>query len=217
MKIRDSGMPDEATWETFFDPLAILQALAFTGREREIADFGCGYGTFALAAARRTRGKVHAIDIDPAMLAVVAARAQAAGLDNIRTIERDFVAVGTALPAGSVDYAMLFNILHAENPHELLAEAHRILRIEGRAAVVHWVHDPCTPRGPDLSIRPTPEDCKRWLVAAGFALLVPEISLPPHHFGVVGCKVDPPDSKSPSSGTGKPHRSFPRRGYLLRK
>ena len=55
---------------------------------------------------------------------------------------------GAGLPGESVDYAMLFNILHAEDPQVLLCEARRILRPAGRVAVMHWNHDPNTPRGP---------------------------------------------------------------------
>ena len=54
MKVRDSGMPDEATWERFFDARQILTELAFTDPKADVVDFGCGYGTFTAAAARLT-------------------------------------------------------------------------------------------------------------------------------------------------------------------
>ena len=41
MKIRDSGMPDEADWESLFDVLLILSKLS-VGRFREAAEVGCG-------------------------------------------------------------------------------------------------------------------------------------------------------------------------------
>jgi hypothetical protein len=54
--------------------------------------------------------------------------------------------------------------------------------------VIHWNYDPATPRGPDLSIRPRPEQCQAWCREAGFKLIVPLVSLPPWHYGLVGRK-----------------------------
>jgi ubiquinone/menaquinone biosynthesis C-methylase UbiE len=178
-------MPDEATWGAFFDAGNVLSALAFTREDANVVDFGCGYGTFTVAAARRTTGSVYAVDIDATMIEATAARAADLGLGNVRTILRDFVVEGSGLPDRSMDYAMLFNILHAENPGGLLEEAFRVLRPGGKVAVIHWIHDAATPRGPDLSIRPRPEDCRRWLKEAGFELLIRHVFLPPYHYGIV--------------------------------
>ncbi|MGH8115909.1 MAG: class I SAM-dependent methyltransferase [Rhodanobacteraceae bacterium] len=188
MKIRDSGMPDATTWEGFFEPRRVLAQLAFNDGQSDVAEFGCGYGTFTVAAAALTTGTVHAFDIDPVMVDAVAQRAATGGLANINAALRDFVADGTGLPDASVDYAMLFNILHADDPLGLLHEAHRILRPGGTVAVIHWIHDAATPRGPDLAIRPRPEQCAAWLRRAGFDVAVPMIPLPPWHYGLVGVK-----------------------------
>ncbi|MDD4116977.1 MAG: hypothetical protein PHI39_02040 [Kiritimatiellae bacterium] len=88
------------------------------------------------------------------------------------------------LPPDSVEYAMLFNLLHAEDPRCLLAEAWRILAPGGRLGVIHWNHDPATPRGPPMEIRPRPEDCRRWIAGAGFVLETPHVELPLHHYGI---------------------------------
>ena len=186
MKVRDSGMPYEKMWEEFFDARGILVQLDFIDSQADVVEFGCGYGTFAIAAARLTTGNVFALDIEPEMISATAARAQSFGLANVRTRLRDFVTDGTGLPDGSVGYAMLFNILHAEDPAALLQEAHRVLRPGGKAGVIHWVYDAATPRGPDLSIRPRPEQCQTWVQKAGFELLIPFVALPPYHYGLVG-------------------------------
>ncbi|MEJ8567659.1 class I SAM-dependent methyltransferase [Elongatibacter sediminis] len=185
-KIRDSGMPEASTWDGFFAPERILDALNCRDLEHDIVDFGCGYGTFTLAAARRTAGTVHALDIEADMIDRVRDRAGVEGLANIRTECRDFIRNGTGLADASCDYAMLFNILHAEAPLELLREAARLLRPGGRIGIVHWVHDRPTPRGPDPAIRPRPDQCCAWLEACGLSTEVPGLPLPPHHFGVVG-------------------------------
>jgi hypothetical protein len=51
MKVRDSGMPEETVWEGFFDARHILSQLSLTDGQADVVDFGCGYGTFTIAAA----------------------------------------------------------------------------------------------------------------------------------------------------------------------
>lgn len=188
MKTRDSGMPDEKLWRSFFEPEAVLTSLGLTGGVGDAVDFGCGHGTFALPAARRVRGTLYGFDIDPTMVQKCKRRARREGLANARFSRRDFVAAGTGLDPDSVDYVMLFNILHAEDPLGLLREAWRILSPGGRVAVIHWNYDPGTPRGPSMAIRPRPSDCQRWMEKAGFTVDSGVIDLPPYHYGLVGRK-----------------------------
>lgn len=190
MKTRESGMPDEEMWRSFFDPEAILTALKLDKSVCDAVDFGCGYGTFAIPAAKRIKGILHGFDIEPDMIQECRSRIQKEGLFNIQLHLRDFVKDGTGLPFNSVDYVMLFNILHAENPLLLLKEAWRILRPCGRVAVVHWNYDPDTPRGPSMDIRPRPGDCKQWIEQAGFKVENDIIDLPPYHYGLIGRKAD---------------------------
>ncbi len=186
MKTRESGMPEEEMWRGFFDAEAILRLLKLTPSCRDVVEFGCGYGTFTLPAARIVRGTVHALDIEPDMVTATQAKAAAEGLRNVQACLRDFVADGTGLPPSSMDYAMLFNILHDEQPERLLGESHRILVPRGLLGVIHWNYDPTTPRGPSMEIRPRPEQCRDWAEQAGFQLLVPGmIALPPYHYGMV--------------------------------
>ena len=184
MKTRESGMPDEGTWDSYFDPEAILDRLQI--RSCDVVEFGCGFGTFTLPAAKRTTGIVYALDIDPGMVALVRSKAAAAKLENIRSILRDFMVEGTGLPDASADYAMVFNILHCEEPVSLLREARRILRPGGLLGIMHWRYDETTPRGPSMEIRPRPEQCLGWALETGFTLLPPGIvDLPPYHYGMV--------------------------------
>jgi ubiquinone/menaquinone biosynthesis C-methylase UbiE len=186
MKTRESGMPDEPIWSSFFQPEQALRRLGLTDRCRDAVDFGCGYGTFTLSAARLVRGTVHALDIEPEMVETTARKAKEAGLGNVHVEQRDFMAAGTGLPDGGVEYAMVFNILHCERPLVLLREAARVLAEGGRLAIMHWNHDPTTPRGPSMDIRPKPEQCRAWAEQLAFQLHVPhKIDLPPYHYGWV--------------------------------
>jgi SAM-dependent methyltransferase len=189
MKTRESGMPEEELWETFFQPKSILEKLGLKPGTQFVVDFGCGYGTFSLPVAKMIEGRVVGLDIDPDMVAFCAEKARANGIGNTTFEVRDFVAEGTEFAGGTADYVMLFNILHAERPDGLLREAHRILAPGGMLAVIHWNYDPATPRGPSTNIRPRPEDCRRWMEENSFSVPGAIIELPPWHYGLIGFPV----------------------------
>jgi len=192
MKGRESGMPDEDYWASFFNPEGILDRLLITqGGCYNLVEFGCGYGTFSLPAAKRTRGTVTALDIEQVMVELVAERAKADSLSNVRTELRDFLENGTGLPDGSQGHAMVFNLLHIEDPMALLREACRTLRPGGILSVIHWRSDIETPRGPPLAIRPKPEQCAAWLSMAGFDSVV-HVDLgasAPFHYGLLAQRL----------------------------
>jgi len=186
MKIRDSGMPGEEVWNSFFDPLKTLQQLGLTKKCNDLVEFGCGYGTFTIPAAQLISGCVYTFDIEPEMIAATKARVNETKLSNVVFDERDFVDKGTDLADGSCDYALLLNLLHGENPVVLLAEAHRNLRNGGLVGVMHWNYDASTPRGPQMHMRSKPEQIMNWSKEAGFELDGEgTIDFPPYHYGMV--------------------------------
>ena len=187
MKGRESGMPDESHWEEFFDPAQVIEMLGCASLPGDVVEFGCGYGTFTLPVARRVTGAVHAFDIDPEMVARVTRAAADSSLANIIASERDFMETGTGLPGSSVVHAMVFNILHIEEPMKILREAYRVLAPGGKVSIIHWRTDLETPRGPSLDIRPTSEECLGMAVRAGFhhRHTVPLRKAAPWHYGLV--------------------------------
>jgi len=144
-----------------------VKRLDCTGPCGDVVEFGCGYGTFTLAAARAVEGRVVALDIEPAMVAATDRKARQAGLSNVDAEVRDFVGHGCGLADERAGYAMLFNILHIEDPVGLLREANRALAPGGKVGVIHWRTDTDTPRGPSLPIRPSAEQCRAWGELAG--------------------------------------------------
>lgn len=160
-------MPVESLWDTFFDPAGTLAALECRGGVGDVIEFGCGYGTFTIPAARMIEGRVFAFDIDPDMVAATVAKAAAARTPNVIAEVRDFVADGCGVADGQAGYVMLFNILHIENPIQLLGEALRVLAPGGKVGIIHWRSDIETPRGPSAPIRPTAERCRAWGERAG--------------------------------------------------
>ena len=188
-KIRESDMPGKSLWHTFFDAETVLTKLGLNKNVGDAVDFGCGYGTFSLFAASLISGTLHGFDIEPAMIAECECRAANERVHNVRFHLRDLIVDGTGLDGESVDYVMMFNILHTEEPLILLCEAWRVLRDGGRLAITHWNYDPKTPRGPSMGIRPRPEQCRFWAEEAGFICETEyEIDLPPHHYGWLLCK-----------------------------
>lgn len=178
-------MPPRELWEEFFDPDGVLEALGCDALQGDAVEFGCGYGTFTTAAARRVSGTVYASDIDPLMVRATIDRAAQTGLRNVVVEARDFVSEGCGRPDGSTSFVMLFNILHIEDPISLLREAQRILHNRGVVGVVHWRQDVETPRGPSLEIRPRPAQCRAWAEKAGLRWLSsPELPKSPWHWGM---------------------------------
>ena len=188
MKARESGMPEERCWEEFFSPEEALKIMNINSRIKDVADFGCGYGTFTIPSAKIVSGKVYAIDIEPEMVGAIKRKTKEKRLNNVKTILRDFISDGSGLNDESVNYVMLFNILHAEEPEKLLREAYRILRKGGKLGVIHWNYDSSTPRGPPMEIRPKPQQCIKWATDVGFSR--PRIyKLKPYHYGIVMVKT----------------------------
>ncbi|MDP7030065.1 MAG: metalloregulator ArsR/SmtB family transcription factor [Phycisphaerales bacterium] len=103
-----------------------------------VADLGCGTGQLA-AAIGPWVGRIEAVDREPAMLE--AARRRLADLDNVRFHEADMHAA--ALPAGSVDLAVMSLVLHhVEAPADAINAAATMLRPGGRLLIVDMVqHD----------------------------------------------------------------------------
>jgi SAM-dependent methyltransferase len=185
-KGRDSGMPPAQQWESYFDPTGILESLGCRHLSGDVIEFGCGYGTFTIPAAQRTLGTVYALDIDPAMVAATAARVSQVGLNNVIIEQRDFVGEGCGRKSRSASLALLFNILHIEDPIRLLKEAHRVLHSGGLVGIIHWNYHVRTPRGPPLNIRPRPEQCRLWGEQAGLRWVTDQ-QLPgsPWHWGML--------------------------------
>lgn len=183
MRLRDSGMPEEAYWESLFDVPLVLARLGIDSRIVDVTELGCGYGTFTLPIARAIRGVIHSFDVEPAMVHRTSNRAAAAGIQNMICREWDVMERGFDVPA-PVDAALLFNILHCDEPVRLIRHAAAAIRPGGSVLAIHWRYDATTPRGPSLDIRPRPEQMVAWAhEAAGLVPREAMHDLPPWHYG----------------------------------
>lgn len=182
MKVPESGMPEETYWESLLDVPLILDRLRINSSVGDVAELGCGYGTFTVPVARRIRGLITTFDLEPEMLARTRARATAEGTANVVVHLRDVIATGFGLPTGSCDAVLLFNILHFPEADQLVQSAAQVLRPGGRVLAIHWRSDIPTPRGPPVLSRPKTTDVQRWAKSAGLSL-TETMELPPWHFG----------------------------------
>ncbi len=185
MKLRESGMPEESYWETLFDVPLILDRLGLDGRLDDVIEFGCGYGTFTIPVAQRISGVLDTFDIDPEMIERTRQRAAGQGVHNVRYHERDVFAEGFGMPNALRDACLLFNILHCEEPRQVLSEAARVTRPGGFVFAIHWSFDPQTPRGPSMDIRPHPEQIIAWAEEAGLdSSKSSSVHMPPWHYSL---------------------------------
>lgn len=184
MKVVESGMPEEEIWGAFFKPEEILGKMGLSKDVGDIVDFGSGYGSFTIPAAEMVSGTVYAIDIEEELVESLNEKIKVFGARNVNVSHMDLVSEGSGLDDGSVDYVMLFNILHGNQSGKLLSEAYRILRTGGRIGVIHWNYDPKTPRGPPMELRLEPEQIVRLAENINFKL-ERKLDLKPYHFGVI--------------------------------
>jgi len=96
-----------------------------------VLDFGCGPGSYTVAAARVVgeTGRVYALDVHPLAIKSVRTAASRAGLSSIEIIQSGRP---TALEEGSVDVVLFYDVFHElEEPDVVLRELHRILKPDG--------------------------------------------------------------------------------------
>lgn len=96
-----------------------------------VLDYGCGTGSYTIAAAELVgpAGIVHALDIHPLAIQLVRERAAGKGLQNVETILSDS---GTGLPDRGLDAVLLYDVFHGlSEPDKVLTELHRVLKPKG--------------------------------------------------------------------------------------
>lgn len=120
-----------------------------------VADIGAGTGYFTLPIARAvgSSGKVHAVDFQTAMLDLLGKKLLEPNAPTNVTLVHG-TATHTTLPDKCVDFVFLANVWHEVDDHALvLKEAARLLRKNGRLAILDWRPNVQQPPGPPLEHR----------------------------------------------------------------
>jgi len=115
-------------------PLKILQEAGIRDG-MAVLDFGCGPGSFSLAAARLVgrEGRVYALDIHPLPIRSLQRAAAKRDINNIQTMLAGSIA---EIPSESIDVILLYDILHdISDPAPAFAEMCRVLKPEGALSV----------------------------------------------------------------------------------
>ena len=154
------------------DPEKVFECLDL--REGHVfLDLGCGAGDFALRAAELVGagGTVHALDVDPRCVQLLAEEARDLGLDTLRALAGT---VEEPLPfeTDSIDVCLIAQVLHAlkgrtASFNHVFAEVRRLLRKEGILVVIECKKVDAL-FGPPLSVRLAPEELVPIASANGF-------------------------------------------------
>jgi ubiquinone/menaquinone biosynthesis C-methylase UbiE len=119
-------------------PAKAIEALGIR-RGNVVADVGAGSGyyTMRLAEAVGEQGRVYATDIQPAMLALIRKKVEAARVRNVELV------LGTQtdpkLPAAALDLALLVDVYHElQQPQTFVRALARALRPDGRLVLIEF-------------------------------------------------------------------------------
>lgn len=147
-----------------------------------VGDLGAGTGYFALPLlARLPAARLVAMDVEPRMLELLAARAADAGVTRrleCRRIERP-----PQLPAdpGELDTVLLASLWHElPEPAATVAELGRVLAADGVVVVCDWSPTGSTEHGPPAAHRIEVEACERVLADGGWSRVTRHEIYPDH-------------------------------------
>jgi ubiquinone/menaquinone biosynthesis C-methylase UbiE len=177
--VRRQLAPTRARWQ---QPARVLRALRVR-RGAVVADVGAGPGYFTTRLARAVgpRGRVYAVDPEPAVLTVLLRRLD--GATNVTPVlSRDD---DPMLPPASCDLALFVNAYHhvADGP-AFLRRLARALKPGGRLAAIDWAYRE-TPVGPPMRRRIPPETFVGLARRAGLAPVARHEFLPYQYFVVL--------------------------------
>ena len=153
--------------QAFLDAGWVLDRVGITTGMR-VADLGAGPGFFTLPLADRVGpgGVVYATDISPEMLAALKNRGVPGHVALLHAGEDTI-----PIPDAAVDVALLAFVLHElVHPAAFLGEVQRILRADGRLAVLEWIPQD-DGMGPPIGERISETATRALLESAGFTVV----------------------------------------------
>ena len=150
---------------TRWTPLALLAQAGMEAGE-SVLDIGCGPGfwTIPIAEIVGPPGQVIALDVSRELLDALVSRNPP---PCVRPVLGELPAID--LPDASVDFIWAAFVFHeVEQPSVPTSEMHRVLRPNGRLAVLDWRPDASSDNGPPRQDRLSSEEVIAHLDGAGF-------------------------------------------------
>lgn len=169
--------PERALWQL---PDRVVRALGLRAGQT-VADIGAGPGYFSLRLARKVGplGRVFAVDVEPAILAVLRDRVAAVKLAQVTPVLA--LPETPLLPPASCDRVLSVNAYHHHpNRRAALRAMARLLRRGGRVAIVDF-HKRASPMGPPVEERVAREDLLKDASRAGLEV-AKELTFLPHQY-----------------------------------
>jgi ubiquinone/menaquinone biosynthesis C-methylase UbiE len=173
------------------DP-AILWAALNLPQGITLLDLGCGQGNYSLAAASLIgpTGAVYAVDLWEEGLAALKERAAREGRANLKPLAAG--AGQVPMESRSVDVVLMATVLHdlveAGTAAGALAEVSRVIKAEGRLAIVEF-HKIDGPPGPPRHIRLDPAEVEAMVAPYGFTRQQ-TVNLGPYNYLITFMKED---------------------------
>lgn len=160
----------------------------------KVADFGAGSGAYVLAIAEALGGSgtVYAIDIQKDLLRRIKNEATRRGFHTVEVLWSDLDIPGASkIKDRALDLVLISNLLfQIEDKDALLTEARRILKRNGRVALIDWSVPILSSGTARHTIGPKKEDVVTMdaaialAVRAGFEL-DRKFSAGAHHYGLI--------------------------------
>ena len=133
-----------------FSPEQLLNMIPLKETD-SILDFGAGTGYFSIPVAKRTTGKVYALDIDAAMLEIIKEKALKEQLTNIVPVQESMVDL--SLSDGTIDMIIASLVLHEIRPlGPLLQQMRNVLKKEGYLICLELEPKGSTDKGPRITL-----------------------------------------------------------------
>jgi len=153
-----------------FPPEKLLEMVPIQKTDT-ILDLGAGTGYLTIPAAKMVDGLVYALDIDPRMVEVIASKAQAENIANIRLVTGSIEDI--PLPADSMDVVLASLVLHEVKPlSETLRQIKRVLKEGGYFLCLEFEKKESSVdsqlSGPPMNIRIPSSVMEQEIIHAGF-------------------------------------------------
>ena len=169
---------DDPARDSWQRPHEVIQALGLAA-DAVVADIGAGTGYFTVRIAHMTpAGRVFAVDIEPDMIQHLAVRARRENLQNVTPLLAE--PNDPMLPA-PVDLALLVDTYHHIGDRVAYFRRLKVhLKPAGTVAIIDFTAD--SPIGPPAAGRVAPDEVKKEMSRAGYALASEHKFLPNQFF-----------------------------------